>query len=87
MNKREVVRTVFEGRKPPYVPWHVGFTIPAGAKLTEHYGTEDLDEVLDNHNVGLGSGTGYFTGEPDDRFRDIFGVVWDRSVDRDIGVV
>ncbi len=87
MNKREVVRTVYQGGKPPYVPWQLGFTIPAHAKLEQHYGTEDLSDVLDNHNLGLESETGYFTEEPGDRFRDIFGVAWDRSVDKDIGVV
>jgi len=86
LNKREVVRTVFEGGRPPYVPWQLGFTAPSREKLKGCYG-ENLWEVLDNHLLGLGSGVGYLTEEADCRFRDIFGVVWDRSVDRDIGVV
>jgi uroporphyrinogen decarboxylase len=87
MTRREVIRAVYEGRRPPYVPWQIGFTVPAHAKLVEHYGTEDLDPVLNNHCVGLGSGVGYFQELENDRVRDIFGVVWDRSVDKDIGVV
>jgi uroporphyrinogen decarboxylase len=87
MNRREVIRAVYQGQQPPYVPWQIGFTIPASEKLKAHYQTDDLDPILGNHCVGLGSGTGYFTKGENQRFRDIFGVVWDRSVDADIGVV
>ena len=27
MNKRDVVKMVLEHKKPPYVPWHFGFTV------------------------------------------------------------
>jgi uroporphyrinogen decarboxylase len=87
MTEREVVRAVYEGRRPPYVPWSMGFTVPAHKKLVEHYGTKDLGPVLGNHLLGLGSGVGHFEELGRDRWRDIFGVVWDRSVDKDIGVV
>jgi uroporphyrinogen decarboxylase len=86
MTKREVIRAVYEGQRPPYVPWHIAFTLAARARLETHYG-DRLDQVLDNHNLSLGSGVGYFQEIGNDRFRDIFGVVWDRSVDKDIGVV
>ena len=56
MTKRELIRSVLNGEEPPYVPWSFAFTEEAGAKLVEHYGTEDLDTVLQNHIVGLGSG-------------------------------
>ncbi|MHC4914401.1 MAG: uroporphyrinogen decarboxylase family protein, partial [Planctomycetota bacterium] len=87
MNRRETVRAVYEGRRPPYVPWNMGFTVPARAKLVGHYGSEDLDPILGNHLLGLGSEVGRFEELGSDRFRDVFGVVWDRSVDKDIGVV
>ena len=60
MTKREVVRTVLEGGKPPYVPWSFGFTFEAGQKLVEHYGTRDLGPNMRNHLLGLGSGVGFF---------------------------
>lgn len=78
---------VVEGRAAPYVPWHCGFTVEAAAKLREHFGRNDLERVLDNHFVKLGSDTGFFTDLGNDRSRDVFGVVWDRSVDKDIGIV
>jgi len=87
MNKREVVRMVLEGSRPPYVPWACAFTVPATEKLVAHYGTRDIHELLDNHIIGLGRGQGRFTDVGNDCVRDAFGVTWDRSVDKDIGVV
>jgi len=85
MTPREVVRLVLEGKRPPYVPWSMGFTKEAGEKLARHYGSADLEGPLENHLLRLGSDIGFFTPLGDDRVRDVFGVVWDRSVDKDIG--
>ncbi len=87
MEKREVVRLVLEGKQPPYVPWSFGFTLEAQAKLQEHFNQVDLEPVLNNHLLGLGNGIGFFTELENDHFEDVFKVVWDRSVDKDIGVV
>ena len=87
MDKREVVKLALEGRRVPYVPWHCGFTVEAADKLRKHFGRDDLEEVLDNHFLKLGSDIGFFTDLGEDRFRDVFAVVWDRSVDKDIGIV
>jgi len=87
MNKREVVRLVLEGKRPPYVPWSLGFTKEAKERLQHHYGGEDLEVPLDNHFVKLGSDIGFFSQVGPNRFRDVFGVVWDRSIDKDIGNV
>jgi uroporphyrinogen decarboxylase len=87
LDKREVIRLTLDGKKPPYVPWSFSFTHEAEAKLQAHFGQEDLEPFLGNHILGLGDGIGFFTDIGQDCFRDIFGVVWDRSVDKDIGVV
>ena len=87
MTKREVVRLALEGKKPPYVPWSCGFTTEAREKLVAHFGEEKLDETLDDHLLGLGTDIGFFTDVGDDRVRDAYGVVSDRSVEKDIGVV
>ena len=87
MEKREVVRTVLEHRRPPYVPWSFGFTEEARGKLVEHFGQADLDDLLGNHILGLGNAVGFFTDIGGDCVMDVFGVVWDRSIDRDIGNV
>ena len=43
MTKRDVIRLVLEGKKPPYVPWSMGFTQEAKEKLQRHYGCDDLE--------------------------------------------
>ncbi|HEY3267295.1 MAG TPA: uroporphyrinogen decarboxylase family protein [Armatimonadota bacterium] len=87
MTKREIVKRVLEGGKPPYVPWACSFTLEAEAALRAHFAGRDLEDALQNHIVGLGSDIGFFEDLADDRVRDVFGVVWDRSVDKDIGIV
>ncbi len=87
MTKRNVIHAILEGKQPPYVPWSMGFTVEAAEKLKAHYGVEALDDLLDNHLLDLGNGIGFFTDLGNDRVQDVFGVVWDRSVDKDIGVV
>jgi uroporphyrinogen decarboxylase len=87
VQKRDVVRLAIEGRPVPYVPWHCTFTVPAAEKLRQVFGTNDVDAAIDNHFVKLGSDIGFFTDLGNERFRDYFGVVWDRTVDKDIGVV
>ena len=47
----------------------------------------DLEEILDNHFVVLGDEIGFFEDIGNDRFRDSFGVIWDRTIDKDIGNV
>jgi uroporphyrinogen decarboxylase len=87
MQKRDVVRLVLEGKQPPYVPWSFGFTSEAAEKLCQHYGTHDLSPFSQDHLLGLGNGIGFFEDIGNDHVRDVFGVVWDRSIDKDIGIV
>jgi len=87
ITKREVIQMVIAGQKPPYVPWSFGFTVEAMQKLQEHFGSQDLDDVFDNHLLSLGNDIGFFTELGNHRVQDVFGVVWDRSVDKDIGIV
>jgi len=87
MDKRSVVRLVLEGKQPPYTPWSFGFTQEAEAKLQQHFGRSDLEPVLGNHLLGLGNGIGFFEDIDSNHVRDGFGVVWDRSIDKDIGNV
>jgi uroporphyrinogen decarboxylase len=84
---RDVIRLVLDGGRPPYVPWSFSFTLEAQQKLVAHYGTDDLTTRLNNHLLGLGNPIGFFEDLGNCRVRDVFGVVWDRSVDKDIGIV
>ena len=88
MTKREVVGAVLDRQKPPYVPWSFGFTVEAKRKLLDHTGGDEaLDELLQNHILTLGNDIGFFDPIGNDRVRDVFGVVWNREIDKDIGIV
>jgi uroporphyrinogen decarboxylase len=87
MQKRDVVKAVLDGERPPYVPWSIGFTKEAAETLQRYYGADPLEVRVENHFVRLGSDIGFFEDLGGDRVRDVFGVVWDRSVDKDIGIV
>ncbi len=87
MNNREVIHAVLSGKVPPYVPWSCGFTKEAKAKLEEHFKPLDMEDALQNHLLKLGSDIGFFTNLREDHVQDVFGVVWDRSIDKDIGNV
>jgi len=87
MTPREVVQTVLSGGKPPYVPWSYKFTQEAEEALINHLGCKDLEKAVGNHLVRVGNDIGFFDDIGNDRLRDVFGVIWDRSVDKDIGVV
>jgi len=89
MTKREVVSMVLRGEKPPYVPWSFWFTTEAAEKLCRHYGiaAADLDAHVNSHILGVGSQMRLMTDLGHGRVRDRYGVVWDRSQDKDIGMV
>lgn len=85
MNRREVIKCVLDGHKPPYTPWSFKFTIEAKKMLQDHYKAEDLDNVIYNHILLLGNDYGFFDKIGENLYRDVFGAVWDRSIDKDIG--
>ena len=88
-SKREVVQLALDHKHPPYVPWSFSFTWEARQALERHFGAsgDDLDELLGNHLLELGSAGGFYKDIGNDRVQDVFGVVWDRSQDKDIGNV
>ena len=87
MNPRTVVKMVLDDKQPPYVPWSFSFTQEPLELLQKHFGHEDLHDVLGNHVLQLGSGIGFFDVLDNDRVKDVFGVIWDRTQDKDIGIV
>jgi uroporphyrinogen decarboxylase len=87
MEKREVVKRALEFKSIPYTPWHFKFTKEAMDKLSDYLGNENMEEYLQNHFVELGNDIGFFNYLGNDLYQDVFGVVWDRKVDKDIGIV
>ena len=73
-------------QQPDRVPWYFGCTLATRKKLEDYYATSDLDVVLDQHIVR------YRARLPDVEirpgfFQDEFGVIWNRTIDPDIGMV
>ena len=83
--KRDVVIAALQFRPPPYVPWAWKPTQQCGERLRAHLGTDDLGPFLDSHFCDVGPEVGHFEHLGGDRWRDLYGVVWDRSIDKDIG--
>ena len=86
MDRRAVVKAVFAGGHPPYVPWQFAFTAGARDKLIPVLGTSDLDSAVGNHMLMLRRSTGAFTDLGGGLVRDAFGVTWDRRMDADVGL-
>ena len=81
MTKREIIKMVLTG-KPPYVPWSFKFTKEPKEQLETYYEVKDLDLILGNHILQLGSDIGFFDHLGGDLYQDVFKVVWDRSIDK-----
>ena len=85
MSKRDVVLDAVNFRRPAYVPWSWGPTIPCAEKLREHLKVDDLGDFLDDHFLGVWAESASWTIVKPGFVRDRYGVVWDRTVDQDIG--
>ena len=85
---RERVWSAIRHRAPDRVPYHFTCTLPARRKLEAYFGTTDLDAALGNHLAiySVRRAAGLQEVRPG-FWRDEFGVVWNRTIDQDIGVV
>lgn len=87
MTSRERVWLSIRHVQPDRVPYYFSFTQAAASKLAAYYGSSDLDTTLDNDMVRYSIRRPALLEEIRTGFyRDEFGVVWNRSVDKDIGV-
>jgi len=84
--KREVVIEALNFRPPPYVPWAWEMTVDCAGRVKAHLGVEDVAPFIDTHFLDIGSAVGRMNYISDTHCRDAYGVVWDRTVDKDIGV-
>ena len=88
MTKRERVSAALRHKETDYIPYDVGFTQPAWAKMAEFYNDNDFVDKIGNHVTGIyySGGENPVPGKPG-YYQDDFGVVWNRTVDKDIGVI
>ncbi len=85
---RQRVLTAFRHQQPDRTPYQITYTEPARRKLEVHFQSTALDDLIGNHlakyrarplDVPLPGQPGFF--------RDEWGVVWNRTIDENIGVV
>ncbi|MEI7989146.1 MAG: uroporphyrinogen decarboxylase family protein [Chloroflexota bacterium] len=86
LTPRERVWQSIRHQQTDIVPYHIICTIPAVEKLVAYYGSNDLDTILNNHIVKYRLRLSDVEITPG-RWRDGFDLIWNRSIDRDIGVV
>ena len=88
MTRRERVAMALDHQQPDAVPYDIGFTAPLREKVCEHYGTHDIGGLIGNHLACISATTpDAWTEVEPCMWRDEFGVIWDRTIDSDIGNV
>jgi len=87
MNHRERVLAALEFSPPDKVPYVFALTLAAQAKLWEATGGKHPIFTQGDSLAWVAVANGKFREIKKDHFEDIFGVVWNRSVDKDIGIV
>jgi uroporphyrinogen decarboxylase len=84
-NKERILQSL-KHQQPDHVPYNIRFTIPAHHKMVQYYHDPAFLSKLDNSICMLDT---HFSDREimPDIWQDEFGVQWDRSIDKDIGVV
>jgi uroporphyrinogen decarboxylase len=88
MNNRERVLTALNHRQPDKVPYDIRFTQKAHAKMAQYCGDPEFDSKLGNCFTWFRpypNNVRYRLVGPD-IWQDEFGVRWNRTIDKDIGV-
>lgn len=87
MTPRERVVSALTHRQPDATPWTIGLTHVEREKLIAHTGNPDIEYAFGSHMADTGFGSmDEIPGRPD-YYIDHFGVIWNRTVDKDIGIV
>ncbi len=89
MSRKERVRQTLRHIQTDIVPYSIELTIPAHEKMARYYNDPGFLEKTGRHTVYA------LRKNPEEKkfpvkkgfYRDEFGVIWDRRVDRDIGIV
>lgn len=89
MTPRERALAALRHEQPDQTPFSLGFTVPAYQKLVNYYGSDAPLHALGNCLAALEAkvpGEAWVEVRPN-FWRDEFGVVWNRTIDKDIGNV
>ncbi len=83
---RERVLTALAHHQPDRCPHQMGFTQVAAQKMAAYYGDPSWTSKIGNHFAVAAPALAWTEVRPG-YWRDGFGVVWNRTVDKDIGIV
>lgn len=89
MTRKERVTRALRHERTDFVPFAVDFTHQAHERMVQYTGDPGFEERTESHIAGMQYwGWPSETAPGTERFRDAFGVVWNRNgVDKDIGVI
>jgi len=83
---RERIVRALAFQETDIVPYHIDFTIPARLKMAEYLGDLEFDRKINNHLAFVKAiAPGAFVEVAPGFIRDEWGVVWNRTLDPDIG--
>jgi uroporphyrinogen decarboxylase len=86
MTHQERVWAAINHQQTDIVPYHIFYTMPAREKLQAYFGADSLEDKLGNHLAKLRIRIPDVEVKPG-CWRDEYGVVWNRTIDKDVGVV
>ena len=86
MTKKERVKKAIAHEQTDIVPYEIGFTIPAYEKMQKYYNDIGFVNKIGNHLAGIGIKIGWEEVKPG-FWKDEWGVIRDRTIDKDIGNV
>jgi uroporphyrinogen decarboxylase len=88
MDRREIVHNALDHKNTTPIPYHMEFTHQALERLIKATGDSDIENTIGSylHYTQYWGWPAELADRPD-HFKDEFGVVWNRRVDKDIGVV
>jgi len=88
VNCRERVINAVEHRSTETIPWHFNFNTEVVDLLAAHYGSRDIGRCVGNHMAEINTQPLSFWQEVRPGcWQDSFGVVWNRTVEKDIGLI
>lgn len=86
MRKRDIVIESLQFQPPPYIPWAWDMTVECENKMKHYLCIDNTDDFIDSYFLELGARVCRYETIGENHVRDIYGVIWDRSIDKDIGV-
>jgi len=87
MTNKERVIAALQRKTTDCVPWHIDFTGQEYHKMVDYYKDENFYARINSHLSAAGSDD-FFTEVKPGYFKDIYGVIWNRTgADKDIGVI